>query len=175
MSNSKITRLNKINANYNKNFFSKGLNNETFLSNNVNFLKIKANTINKHVLKESVIKPKSIDYFNPKEIIEKFSNYLNSFEQEEILHYKEIYYCGKYLKNKKQMININSNSNIGSSIFRNNTSTNEEEKTIYMKLYSFKIVMFIRMIYKGISHLKRVIRFSTDMRFLMNLGGDPSE
>jgi hypothetical protein len=106
------------------------------LKSNSGFQKTKSINDSKKLTNNSLSKPKqeaTIDYFTPKEIMEKFSKYLNPFEQEEIFFFQEIYYCGKFLKNKQQMIKIESNSNLGSSLMRNNTSTNEEDKNINIK------------------------------------------
>jgi hypothetical protein len=111
-------------------------NNEIFLKSNSGFQKTKSINDSKKLTNNSLSKPKqesTIDYFTPKEIMEKFSKYLNPYEQEEIFFFQEIYYCGKFLKNKQQMIKIESNSNLGSSLMRNNTSTNEEDKNINIK------------------------------------------
>ncbi len=106
------------------------------MKSNSGFQKTKSINDSKKLTNNSLSKPKqeaTIDYFTPKEIMEKFSKYLNPFEQEEIFFFQEIYYCGKFLKNKQQMIKIESNSNLGSSLMRNNTSTNEEDKNINIK------------------------------------------
>lgn len=119
-----------------KNSNSLSSNNEIFLRSNLNFQKSNPNQERKNVSNNSLTKNKninSIEYFTPKEIMDKFSKYLNSFEQEEIFLFREIYYCGKFLKNKQQMMKIESNSNLGSSLVRNNTSTNEEDKNINIK------------------------------------------
>lgn len=119
-----------------KNFNSLSSNNEIFLKSSKNFLKNKPSQEQKYVTGSSQTKPKPIhliEFFTPKEIVEKFSKYLNTFEQEEIFLFQEIYYCGKFLKNKQQMIKIESNSNLGSSLVRNNTSTNEDDKNINLK------------------------------------------
>jgi len=112
-------------------------NNEIFLKSNSGFQKSKHMNEFKSIASNSQGKPKPegclIEYFTPKELMEKFGKFLNTFEQEEIFLFQEIYYCGKFLKNKQQMMKIESNSNLGSSLARNNTSTNEEDKNINIK------------------------------------------
>lgn len=129
--------LTKSNVLKKKNSNSLSSNNDIFLKSNLGFQKSKTNGDIKNLTSNSLNRtkqsPQIIDYFTPKEIIEKFSKYLNPFEQEEIFLFQEIYYCGKFLKNKQQMIKIESNSNLGSSLVRNNTSTNEDDKNINLK------------------------------------------
>lgn len=91
----------------------------------------KKETCNSHTNPEGM---NQIDYFTPKDIVTKFSKYLNKNELDEILQFQEIYYCGKYLKNKQQMMKIEWNSNLmSSSLLRSNTFTNEDDKIINLK------------------------------------------
>ena len=119
-----------------KNSYSISSSNDIFLKSNTNFQKNKSNQESKSTINSNPQKIKNIqtiEFFTPKEITDKFVKYLNVFEQEEIFLFQEIYYCGKFLKNKQQMMKIESNSHLGSSLVRNNTSTHEDEKGINFK------------------------------------------